>query len=327
MTALFESLKKNKLVTIILVLALLFPPVCAMFAGAKYIMIVAILVCIYSVAVSGLDISYGYCGQISLGHAGFFAIGAYGSALITMYSGIPVIISMVIVAFIAAIVGALVAWPASKLVFHFLSLSTIAFGEIILALISQSPGGITNDYRGLRPASINLFGYELQSHTAMLYFGFFCVFIFLLAKWAMVNSKYGRAFIAIRENVHAANGMGVNVRLYKTIAFCIGAFFTGFAGAMYAHMINFISPETFTLDQSTIFITMLLLGGTASTAGPLVGALIVKIITEVFRFSGQYNIFLYAVFLLLVVLFMPEGILNLFKERYQKYVIRKRGVK
>lgn len=323
MAKLFATSKKNMFTVIALAVVLLFPLVCSMFEGSRYVLIVAVLMCIYCVAVSGLDISYGYCGQISLGHAGFFAIGAYGSALINIYLGIPVIFSMILSAIAAAIVGVIVAWPASKLVFHFLSLSTIAFGEIIFVLISQSPGGITNDYRGLRPASINLLGYELKSYTVLLYFGIACVLIFVLVKSTITNSKYGRAFIAIRENVHAANGMGINVRLYKTIAFCIGAFFTGFAGSMYGHMINFISPETFNSDQSTIFITMLLLGGTASTVGPLIGVILVKIIMECLRFSGQYNIFLYAVFLLLIVLFMPEGILSVIKKRYQKYVSRK----
>ena len=94
---------------------------------------------------------------------------------------------------------------------------------------------------------------------------------------------------------------------------------------MYGHMINFISPETFTIDQSTIFITMLLLGGTASTAGPLIGVILIKIMLELLRFSGEYNIFIYAVILLLIVLFMPEGIINVFKKAYQKHVAKKEG--
>jgi len=305
---------KNKrqiaIVLIAVALACIFPFFFMNASSSNYIMIVACLILLYMIAVSGLDITYGYCGQISLGHAGFFAIGAYGSTLINMHLGIPVLPSMILSAVLAALIGFIIAWPASKLVFHFLSLATIAFSEIVYMLISQSPGNITNNYIGLRPNQISIFGYVLDTYNKMYYFGLICVIIFVFFKVMLVNSKFGRAFVAIRENVHAANGMGINVRLYKSISFSVGAFYTGFAGAMYAHIVGFISPETFTFDQSVIFLTMLLFGGCASTAGPLVGVVLIKILNESLRFAQEYTTFLYGVFLLAVILFIPQGILK-----------------
>jgi branched-chain amino acid transport system permease protein len=316
---------KWKIPLVAIALAIVFPLICNLFSGSNYILLVACLILLYTVAVSGLDISYGYCGQISLGHAGFFAIGAYGSALIHSYTGIPVVLSMIISSIIATLVGFMIAWPASKLIFHFLSLATIAFTEIIYVLISQSPNSITGNYVGYRPEPISIFGYELISYTSMYYFGLVCVVFFLIVKTTLIKSRYGRAFEAIRENSHAANGMGINVRMYKCIAFSTGVFFTGFAGAMYGHMVGFISPETFMFDQSVIFITMLLFGGCASTIGPLVGVILVKLLNEGLRFAQEYSTLLYGVFLLVVIIFMPQGILNVVKNLYRK--ISKKEVK
>mgnify|MGYP002863842572 CR=1 FL=1 len=115
-----------------------------------------------------------------------------------------------IAAIIAAAVGALLAVPASKLVFHFLSLSTIAFGEIVYQLLVHSPGAITGDFKGIYSTQMTFFG-QAFSYRNFFYFALICAFIFLLAKFFLVNSKTGRAFTAIRENSHAANGMGVDM--------------------------------------------------------------------------------------------------------------------
>lgn len=178
-------------------------------AGSNYLILVACFVLIYIIAVSGLDIVFGYCGQISLGHAAFYALGAYGSALLHKHFDIPVIFSMILSAIIATVIGALLAYPASKLVFHFLSLSTVAFGEIVYLLISHSPNNITGNFNGLFSKHISILSYRIDTNTKFYYFALICVAIFLLAKTFLVKSKIGRAFIAIRENTHAADGMEI----------------------------------------------------------------------------------------------------------------------
>lgn len=306
MSNLLADKKKRALVYGIGAILILSAPL--LFANIQYLILVACFVEIYAVAVSGLDILFGYSGQISMGHAAFFAIGAYGSVLIHKYFGIPVIATMLIGAILGGLIAAILAYPASKLVFHFLSLATIAFGEIIYGLLIHSPNGITGDTVGLYTKSVTLFGLKIDSYTRYYYFGLILLMIFLLAKQMIIHSKTGRAFIAIRENTHAADGMGINVRRYKIIAFAISGFYTAFAGAMYAHLTKYISPDTFTNKQSVLFITMLLFGGTGSLFGPIVGCIILMSITELLRSAQNYMLLIYSVLMLIVIVALPGGL-------------------
>lgn len=298
--------------------ALFLLPVVFGAAGFNYGILVSCFIGLYVIAVSGLDVVFGYCGQISMGHAAFFAIGAYGSAMLNEFFKVPILLGMVIAAILAAAIGALLAYPASKLVFHFLSLATIAFGEIVYQLIAQSPKGITGNFTGFFTTTVNLFGYKLNTYTKYYYFAIACVILFLTAKNHIVKSRVGRAFIAIRENPHAAEGMGIDVRKYKVIAFAVSAFFTAWAGSMYAHLVRFISPDTFTNKQSVLFITMLLFGGTASIQGPIAGAITVLLLNELLRSAERYQMFIYGALLLLVIVALPGGVYGMVKNIVDK---------
>ncbi len=277
----------------------------------NYIFTVLNFIGIYALAASGLDLLFGYSGQISLGHAGFYAIGAYSSTIISMKLGMPVILSMLISAGLAVIIAIILAYPASKLKHHFLSLTTIAFGEIVYLFIIYSPGDITRGFSGIaKIPPIEIFGLSFSNPRLFLYFNIIALVVFLVIKRNIVNSKYGRGFIAIRDNSDAANGMGVNVRRYKIIAFAISAFYTSFAGAMYAHMVTFVSPETFIMDLSVVFITVVLFGGKASLFGPIVGAVVVTLLKEVLQVTGVYQMIIYGAFIVAVLMFMPSGIMN-----------------
>lgn len=297
------------------------------FSRFVYAILISCFILLYVVAVSGLDIVFGYCGQISMGHAAFFAIGAYGSCLMHAYFHLPIILTMVLAAVLAAAVGALIAYPASKLVFHFLSLATLSFGEIVYQFISHSPGGITNNFVGYYTETVSIFGLELDSYTKYYYFALICTVVFLTAKQLLVNSKVGRAFIAIRENHHAADGMGVNVRKYKVVAFATSAFYTAFAGAMYAHLVKYISPDTFMQRQSVMFLTMLLFGGTASLAGPICGVSIVMLMNELFRSAERYQMFIYGVMLLIVFVLIPGGVYGTLEKIIMNSLKRRKGGK
>lgn len=320
--------QNNKLITSIAVaVILLLLPIILSVTGNSYSILVLGFIIIYVIAVSGLDVNFGYCGQISMGHAAYYCIGAYGSVMLHHYFGIPVIITMILASILAAVLGAIVAFPASKLVFHFLSLSTIAFAEIVYTLVLNSPGKITGNAVGMFTDPINIFGYTLRSNTAFYYFGLVVCAVFLLVKWFLVKSKIGRAWIAIRENEDAAEGMGVNVVKYKVMAFAFSAFYTGFAGAMYAHLVNYIGPDTFTMKQSVMFITMMLFGGTGSILGPIIGSMFILLMTESLRVLEQYQMLVFGVILLAVVLAFPGGILGVVKDVIKKIKLKKGGVK
>lgn len=317
--------KQNKTKNLVLNLGFLFVAILLplLFQGLNFSYGITILsfIAIYLIAVSGLDIVFGYCGQISMGHAAFYAIGAYGSSLLADHLGLPVLLTMFIAPIIAAAIGALLAYPASKLVFHFLSLATIAFGEIVYQLILQSPGGITGNAVGYPTQPISFFGLTFSNANPLPFFYVALIFVvlFLIVKSNLVHSRVGRAFIAIRENPHAAEGMGINVRKYKVIAFATSAFFTAFAGGMYAHMVGYISPDTFTNKQSVMFITMLLFGGTASKSGSIIGAAAILLLNEGLRKMENMQMLIYGILLLIVILLLPGGIHGMIKTLYQKY--------
>jgi len=282
---------------------------------------ISVTIMLFIIAASGMDILFGYSGQMSMGHAGFYAIGAYGSALITIHLGIPVLASILIAPVLAALVGALLAYPAAKLRFHFLALATIAFGQIIFQLVLQSPGGITGDAVGLRVPRLELFGVRLDlmgNQIATFFFLLFAVVLMLIVKSNIVNSRVGRALLAIRENAHAADGMGVNVRKYKIIAFAVSAFFVALSGSLFAHIVGWISPDGFNETQSVLFVTILLLGGTASKWGPVVGAIVITILQEQLRQWANISVFIYGVILLLVIWLMPGGIVGTVKDLFNR---------
>ncbi len=291
----------------IAVAAILLPPFFHA-TGFTYPILICCLIMLYIISVSGLDIVFGYSGQISLGHAAFYAIGAYGSGILHNFGGVPVLASILIATVFATAIGALLAWPASKLVFHFLSLSTVAFGEIVYQVITHSPYKVTGDFIGMRSDFVDLFGFVLNTNTRFYYFALASTALFLLAKTFIIDSKVGRAFIAIRENTHAADGMGINVHKYKIIAFTISAFYTAFAGALYMHLVRYASPDTFMQRQSVLFLTMLLFGGTGTLLGPILGVISVSILIEFLRSFQDYQMFVYGALMLVVIVGLPGGL-------------------
>ena len=305
------------LVGLVLLAALL-----AAVRGQQYLLTLLNFVCMYMISVSGLDILFGYSGQISLGHAAFYAAGAYTSALLTTKLGVPVWIAIAAACLVSLILGIIVALPASKLIHHFLALLTISVGQLVYIVLSRAE--FTNAMTGIRSIpKISLFGFQLKSKYAFLIFMILMVALFLLIKQRIVYSRVGRAFQAIRENPVAANGIGINVQKYKIMAFAISAVFTGFAGAMYAHFVGFISPETFTSSQSVMFLTMLHFGGMGTFSGPLIGATIVTFLNESLQVLGSYRMMVYGAFILAVLLFLPHGISGIIDILRQRLTRRK----
>lgn len=319
-----EHMKKKSIVNLCMLAVVIL--ISLLFRGQSYIFTVVNFILIYIIAASGLDILFGYSGQISLGHAGFYAIGAYTSALLSRDLGVPVLLAMIVSGIVAILVAMLLAYPASKLTYHFLSLVTIAFGEIMYLLIVNSPGDITSGFTGLYGIPpLSLFGMEFKSSMSYFYVLLLFAVLFLFIKSRIVNSKIGRSFIAIRDNSFAANGMGINVRRQRVMAFAISAFYTAFAGALYAHMIRFISPEVFTLDIISVpLLTMVLFGGLSSQWGPVIGAVVVTIINELLQVTGEYRMIIYGAFVVVVLLFMPKGIMSFINGLISK-IVRGRG--
>ncbi|NLF26931.1 MAG: branched-chain amino acid ABC transporter permease [Clostridiales bacterium] len=304
------------------VLLLLMPQI---FRKFPYGMMILCFCEIYVIAVTGLDVLYGYSGQISFATSAFFGIGAYGSLLLHNHTGIPIIFTMLLASAISCLVAMAFAYPVSKLRFAFLSLSTISFNYIVFLLVTRSPGGITGDFNGTFTKRMNLFGLDLKGYPAFYYFGLVCVVIFVILKFLLVRSRVGRAFLAIKQNTHAADGMGINVRKYKVYAFGFYAFYAAFAGSMYVHLVGFVSPETVAQPESVAFMIMILLGGVCSNWGPVLGAVVVVLLKEVLGYAEQYQLLAYGVILLVFILFLPRGIVGETKRLFE-YLRNRREV-
>lgn len=310
--------KKSRLSASALVVVAMFLPL--IFSGYPYFVLVCNYILIYLIAVSGFDVLVGFSGQMSMGHAAYYCLGAYGSALLHQYTGLPVLLTMLIAAVATTLIGALIAWPTTKLVAHFMSLATIAFGNIVFQVVNNSPGRITGNANGLHTDYPSLFGLQLDTYTKFYYFALAVTLVFLLVKYQLLHSRVGRAMLAIRENDHAANGMGVNVRFYKVSAFAISVFYTAFAGAMYAHLVRYISPDAFRQTVSVMFLIMLLFGGMSSMVGPIIGVTVVTLLNELLRSASADKMLVYGVMLLFVILVFPGGLMSVFKNLKEKHL-------
>ena len=222
----------------------------------------------------GLNLLVGYTGQISLGHAGFFAIGAYGTVVLMSLTGLPFVIALPLSAFVAAAFGFLIGFPALRLEGPYLTIATLGFGLTITMIIGKID--LFGGRNGLQTPELSVFGWVVESDKD---FYFLLIPITVFLAWFarnLVRTKVGRAFVAIRDADVAAETMGVNLTLYKTLSFAVSAFYTGLAGGLYAFVLRFIEPELFSLVMSITFLAYIVVGGLGSIMGAITGACLIS---------------------------------------------------
>src|SRR5438552_1602672 len=249
----------------------------APFVLSSYLMSQLVFVCIYATVGVGLLILTGFTGQASLGHAAFLAIGAYTAAYLQQYN-VPFPVYFLAAGLLTGIIGALVGFPALRLQGIYLVIATISFAFIVEEILARWES-VTNGNEGMRVKTLSLFGASVPRDSPAFYFlclGF--LILTIVGTLNLLRSPTGRAFIAIRDSETAARSMGINVALYKVKSFAISAAITGFAGCLFAHKLSFISPEMFTLQLSIEFIIVILIGGTFSLHGAVLGAIFVVMI-------------------------------------------------
>ena len=249
----------------------------APFVLSSYIMSQLVFVCIYATVGVGLLILSGFTGQASLGHAAFLAIGAYTAAYLQQYN-VPFPVYFLAAGILTGVIGALVGFPALRLQGIYLVIATISFAFIVEEILARWES-VTNGNEGMRVKTLSLFGASVPRDSPAFYFlclGF--LILTIVGTLNLLRSPTGRAFIAIRDSETAARSMGINVALYKVKSFAISAAITGFAGCLFAHKLSFISPEMFTLQLSIEFIIVILIGGTFSLHGAVLGAIFLVMI-------------------------------------------------
>jgi branched-chain amino acid transport system permease protein len=259
----------------------------------------------------GLNLCMGYCGQINLALGAFWAVGAYTAALLNTHFGVPIWINMPLGMAFAGITGALIALPMLKVKSHYLALVTIGLAETINIILvnetwlTQGPLGIS----GIKMP--DLFGIPIDGDERFFYLVLICVVVGYLAARQIVSHRIGRSFIAIRDDLTAAKAMGVNVAKYQVMANAMAGVYCGVAGVLYAHMNTYISPDIFEFKNALFVLSMTLIGGMGSLAGSLVGALGLPLAQEWLRALMNWQLVGFGIAIMLVVLFMPGGVVGL----------------
>ncbi len=244
-------------------------------------------VAIYGIAGIGLMLLSGYTGQISLGHAAFFAAGAYAETIL-LKQGWPFPLALPAAGLLAAVVGVGIGLPALRLAGIYLAIATLAFAFIVEEILARWES-VTNGNNGLSVPLVTIGPVEFNPTGALFYYLVIAVLaLVMLAALNLLRSPTGRAFVAIRDSQIAAQSMGVHLAWYKTVAFALSAGFTGIAGAFYAHKLQFISPEAFTILLSIELLVMVVVGGLGSLHGAIFGAIFIIVLPEVIGVVKDY---------------------------------------
>nr|WP_249785472.1 MULTISPECIES: ABC transporter permease [unclassified Bradyrhizobium] len=257
-----------------------------------------------------LTLVAGTMGQVSLGHAALLAIGAYTSALLSLVLAVPAGLAVIGGGLMSAALGTLLISPSFRLRGHYVSIATLAIGEIVALVIlnwesvTRGPIGIS----GIPPLA--LFGYDLISPTSVYWFSLAVMVVLALLQGRLLTSHLGRSFRAIRDDDIAARAYGLSLNRYKSIAFIFGGFAAGVSGGIAAHLYSYINHETFNTQQSILALTVVILGGLGNVVGAIVGAVALVGLPEVFRIAAEYRILIYGIVLLLLVRFRPQGLLG-----------------
>jgi branched-chain amino acid transport system permease protein len=275
---------------------------------------------VVSIAAIGLNLTLGYAGQVSLAHAAFVGIGAYTTALL-VGKGFPYAVAIPSSILLAFAVGWCLGYPALRIQGHYLAFVTFAF-TMFAFLVFRNEAWLTGGVYGIseipRPM---LFEFSLLPPLRFYYFCLGVLLVVLLAVWKLVQSPWGRAFVALRENPVRAMSLGVDTRSYTLFAFAIGAGLAGLSGALYAPLVQFVDPSPFALVMSINILLMVVVGGAGFFFGPILGAFIAILIPEWLRFSEEFYLIIYASLIIVMMIACPSGLFGLFNQ-FRKHASR-----
>lgn len=302
-------------------LVMLAPPV---FKGG-YLMNVLVFVGINTMLSIALNLLLGYAGQISLGHAGFFGLGAYLSGILTATYGWNAWQAMLLAAVVVGIVAYLLGFPILKLKGHYLAMATLGLG-IIINIIFNETVNLTGGPSGLSGIpNLAAGGITFDSDVKSYYLVWGFTLAMVLFSLNLANSRVGRALRAVHDSEVAARVVGVNARLLKVQIFAVSAIFCSLAGSLYAHTMTFISPASFGFNFSIELLTMVVIGGLGSIYGSFLGAALLTLLPEFLRAAHDYDIIIYGALLMVMVMFMPGGLVRGIPELYRKLLKLKGG--
>lgn len=296
-----EKIKKRwkpLLLAAIVIFLLIFPQM----GFQPYIYRVGVLCMIYAILAVSLNLLSGVAGQISLGHIAYYGVGAYASALVALNFGWPHWSLLLVAFFCAAVMGLIIGLPSLRLSGGYLAITTLGFAEIIRLLLinwydlTNGPLGLLNIPRPV------YFGYTIRENRDYFYLVLIVLIITVAILYNLINSRFGRNLKALRDDEISAETCGINCYRHKVVACVIAAGFAGVAGSLYAHYFIFLEPSTFVSDESTVILSMVVLGGMGNMWGAMIAATILTFLPEALRVFAEYRMFSYGVLLVAMML-------------------------
>lgn len=326
---------KHRLGTVAVVVALLLLP---RVVQERYFLHIVVMAGIYTIMTMSWNLLAGYTGQLNLGHAAFFGIGAYSSALVAMKLGISPWFGLLGGGVIAAFFGFLLGFPSLRLSGPYLAITTIGFAEI-LRLVAVNWVDLTRGSLGLSGipllTPIRLGGWRMEFYFERDYY-YVVLAAALITYFCMrrfTQSEFGLSLQALRDDEQGAQSIGIHSSRYKLTVFTISAFFAGIAGGLFAHFARLVSPDTMSLHVTFDTLTMTMVGGLGTTVGPILGALLLKFLSESLRtledfFKMDIRLVIYGLLLILTIRFMRGGLVGVLsgiKERFGSYGKGRKG--
>ena len=271
---------------------------------------VIITACINLIVILGLSVLTGFTRLFSFGNAGFMSIGAYTSALLTTRLGVHFFPALIAGILMAGLISFLLGSLTLRLKGDYFLIMTLGFGECVRVLFNY-----------ITPITGGAMGLSGIPRYTNIYIAFGSVVLAVIIAWTVVHSKYGRNFMAIREQEIAAAAVGINTTKYKKMSFCLSAMFAGWAGGLYAHNLQFLSPMMFDLATSAEFTITVVIGGLGSLTGSIMSSLLITLLPEFFRGLTHYRMFAYGIAVVLIITLRPAGLLG-YREFSAKGILR-----
>ncbi|HHV79565.1 MAG TPA: branched-chain amino acid ABC transporter permease [Firmicutes bacterium] len=283
-----------------------------------YVIHMLFMVTMFSILAVSLNIAVGYTGLSNLSHATFFGIGAYVAALLSIKTGASFLITLLAGGLVALGFGLLLGLPTLRLKGFYLALVTIGFGQII-RLTELNWISLTNGPMGIPGIpTARLAGYEFTP-VAFNYYALVILLLEIEAVRRISDSRIGRALMAIKNDEIVANALGVNITYYKVLAFALSSLFAGMAGSIYAHYVTFVSPDSFTMADSVSILCMVILGGSGTLLGPVIGAVALVVIPELLRFASLYRMIFVGAAMVIGILVREGGLGQTIKEAIGRF--------
>jgi branched-chain amino acid transport system permease protein len=304
------------LVIVLLVLPFLFQ--------SRYTHHILNMILIYALLGISVNLIFGYIGALTLGQAAFFGIGAYTAAIVSTKLGFSFLPSVLCSAVMGCLAGVIIGIPTLRLKGPYFAIATIGLNNIIVIIFlnwENLTGGAVG-ISGIPYASI--LGVQFNTELKIYFLLLATVFLIFLLYRNMISSHSGKMLIAVRDNELAASAMGIDTAKTKVIVLAISTTIAAVAGAYYAHITNFVAPDAFPVMESITFLIIVVLGGAGFKYGPIYGAVVVVILNEYLQYFEQFNMLIYGVLIMILLLFLPSGIAGIIEIVKAKYYEKKK---